>query len=1664
MFRSTAGTGKKILFVITSFLIVLMIAAKPSGSMRGIMPKSSGADLHQEDLSTPIKVSLQIDPIPLIGESATLTCNVTSSLDAPGTHVQIELPPDATLLVGSLEWNGDLAANVPLSLPVEVAFNAGGKEAISCRALRYVNEDETWGDGAVLYMTAGVETSFLGYPPETPEEGALMAQMDVPGEGDVLEGIPLVFPEVQSMVDVPSFDNIPLDQAPVSPEAVDSLTHPLTITGRFYYFNRDNVQTGIWGMLVKIANGSTGAVLAYCYPFNTSGDYSCGPFENPGSVGVRATAMTWVSYSPNSDVVAVVNPAWGTTSDMANTYTMNTSVQVFGDGTRSIGTWYVGAGVVKERAFWMHRDLGDAFRFVYNNGSQYQSTPITTGPTTLEWQDGLAPPAGNGEAYYTTHGNIHIFNDQPLSVSVVHHEYGHNIMHNVYGVDYDSLREACDPNLPHTYQALGNDGCAWNEGWATFIDLATRNDSTYRWSNGGTLDLEPPTYGTTGWENGDTVIGRVTGGLWDMYDSAKDGSDENSQAFSSMWDTYTGPPHAHNLSNYHANFVTFTDPTMSPVMAIYQNTIDYRSSPAGAFNKSSPADGAGSQPATVNLTWGTSSGASGYAYCFDTINNDTCDASWISVGTSLSSNITLPTASTTYYWEVRSRTSSSYTYAGGNPTSWRSFTTVAMPGAFDKVSPANAATNQPFSVILDWGTSSGADRYEYCYATSTTACTSWISTGTTSQATISSLTPGTTYYWQVRAVNTFNTRTANGTHWSFTVIPCYTLTTSANPSGSGSTGASPASNCSGGKYTSGTVVALTATANSGYAFSSWGGGATGTTNPVNVTMSGNKSVIAYFTPCYTVSTTVTGSGSVGVSPASNCAGGLYKGGTILTMTANPGANNVFLNWSGSLTGSTNPDTLTLMSNATVTANFKGCYALTTAVSGSGTVSVNPASNCTYGYLSGTSVTFTAMPNTGNSFANWSGAFSGSLNPKVYSITTATSVTANFLPCYSLTTSVSPLASGTVTPSPLPNCAGKYVSGTNVNLTAVPGTGRTFFNWSGSISSSSNPVALVMNANKDITANIIIVPSIPSLLAPAANALVTTYTPSLDWSDSTPNLDHYQLQVANDAAFTTLIDDQPALGASTYTPGVSLPSNSMLTWRVRAFDINGLSRGWSAVRTFRTALLAPELSTPLDAENLLNNRPTFDWDDIPGASGYTIKVSKNDLFTQLVGTYPVTASAYTPTTALPANVTLYWRVQSLGANGPSAWSATRSIVTANPPGVPALVLPASKALTTDYTPRLDWGLVTLPVGVSFGNYQVQVADNAAFTAPAVDESGLNDRLVHEYTPPADLNPNTTYYWRARSYNADGEYSAWSLVRTFRTALLPPLQSAPLDAEDLLNNRPTFDWDDVPGATGYSIQISKNSGFTLMVGTYPATLSTYTPTVNLPANKTLYWRVQTRGTNGPSVWSSARSFNTANPPGVPVLLLPANNALTTDYTPRLDWGVVTLPVGTTFDHYQVQVADNAAFDLLAVDESGLTDRLVHEYTPGTDLNANTKYYWRVRSYNADDEYSAWSLVRYFRTAVLPPVLYDPSLSGTVSQLRPAFDWGDVTGAINYTIQVSKNSTFTLMVVNATTTTVGIPSIYTPLVNLPTNITLFWRVRANGPNGPSGWSPVWDFTIMP
>ena len=72
--------------------------------------------------------------------------------------------------------------------------------------------------------------------------------------------------------------------------------------------------------------------------------------------------------------------------------------------------------------------------------------------------------------------------------------------------------------------------------------------------------------------------------------------------------------------------------------------------------------------------------------------------------------------------------------------------------------------------------------------------------------------------------------------------------------------------------------------------------------------------------------------------------------------------------------------------------------------------------------------------------------------------------------YLLSITVNPYEAGIVLKTPAPNADGTYPNGTSVKLTALPASGYHFNSWSGDLTGNTNPVTIIIDNNKNITAN------------------------------------------------------------------------------------------------------------------------------------------------------------------------------------------------------------------------------------------------------------------------------------------------------------------------------------------------------------------------------------------------------------------------------------------------------------------------------------------------------------------------------------------------------------------------------------------------------------------
>jgi uncharacterized repeat protein (TIGR02543 family) len=131
-----------------------------------------------------------------------------------------------------------------------------------------------------------------------------------------------------------------------------------------------------------------------------------------------------------------------------------------------------------------------------------------------------------------------------------------------------------------------------------------------------------------------------------------------------------------------------------------------------------------------------------------------------------------------------------------------------------------------------------------------------------------------------------------------------------------------------------------------------------------------------------------GTGTVTSAPAGiNCGSTCshsFSSGTVVTLSAAASTGSVFTGWSGGGCSGTGTCHVTMNAATTVTASFALAHTLTVSKggTGSGTVTSSPSgiscgTACSAAFAAGGSVTLTATPASGSTFAGWSGGCTGS---------------------------------------------------------------------------------------------------------------------------------------------------------------------------------------------------------------------------------------------------------------------------------------------------------------------------------------------------------------------------------------------------------------------------------------------------------------------------------------------------------------------------------------------------------------------------------------------------------------------------------------------------------------------------------------------------------------
>lgn len=858
----------------------------------------------------------------------------------------------------------------------------------------------------------------------------------------------------------------------------------------------------------------------------------------------------------------------------------------------------------------------------------------------------------------------------------------------------------------------------------------------------------------------------------------------------------------------------------------------------------SPSNGSVNQPTTPTLTWNPVSSANTYRLQVSTSSSFASMLIDDSTITSTSREVGPLSQGTTYSWRVSAKND-----AGSSAfSSTRTFTTVPPPpDQTILASPADGATNQPTTLTLSWNGVSRAQTYRLQVSTSASFASTIVDDSTLSGTSmqVDALAANTQYYWRVSAKNAGGSGPSSNT-WSFT-------TTEAVPSPPAAPVLSSPSNGAGGVSRSPIL--------------SWSASAGATSYQLQV--SGASNFGSFVTDRSGLSST----SSMVEGLAENTtyhwrvraynAGGAGDWSTAWSFTTDlsapsapmlttPAHGSVEVPTDPVLSWSTSAEAWTYRLQVSTNSSFVSTVFDDPTLSTSSKQIGPLANNTTYYWR----VNATNSAGTGpwSDISRFTTAPPpppppSQTSPENGSPRQPTVVTLEWGPIAGAK-SYDLLVSKTTTYS---TTEVSDTSLTEPSRQVGPLANNTTYYWrvrakNGGGSSSWSPS---WNFTTEPQSQ-----SGPTLTSPNNGASDQPTSLVLRWNGESGAIS-YHVQVSTSSVFTTTVFNNSTVSGTSQQIG-PLTNGVTYYWRVRS-NFLLVSGDWSNVWSFTTVPLAPSTPTLLVPSNGSTGEPatiSLEWSSVTGASSYHLQLSTSNTFGTTIINDSVLAGPSTQVGPLANNTLYYWRVRSKNSGGTSSWSATwnfRTVITT--PAAPTLSTPPPNSVNQSTTPVLQWNGVTGAI-----DYQLQVAPNSAFSSPLT-----NDTIVTATSLTiGPLASGSSYYWRVRARNSGGP-GAWSTVWSFATGgtagSAPSLTSPPNNA----TNRPTtltVQWNSVPGAAAYHLQVATSSSFGSPL-INDTTLTTSSSLIGPLAQSTqYYWRVRAKSESRWSSFSSTWSFSTGS----------------------------------------------------------------------------------------------------------------------------------------------------------------------------------------------------------
>ena len=410
---------------------------------------------------------------------------------------------------------------------------------------------------------------------------------------------------------------------------------------------------------------------------------------------------------------------------------------------------------------------------------------------------------------------------------------------------------------------------------------------------------------------------------------------------------------------------------------------------------------------------------------------------------------------------------------------------------------------------------------------------------------------------------------------------------------------------------------------------------------------------------------------------------------------------------------------------------------------------------------------------------------------------------------------------------------------------------------------------------------------------------------------------------------------------------------------------------------------------------------------------------------------------------------------------SAYSNIVSIPALQALATPTLISPSGAVATN--TPTFTWNSVAS--ATSYTLYRDDTKTSTLYNASTLGCSA-GPPAICSITPATAIPAGSIVGWIVNATNTAGS-SPWTTPNyIIYSGPVPAAPTLVSPSGAVATNTPTFTWNSVANATGYTLyrDDTKTSTLynasTLGCSAGPPAICSITPATAIPAGSIVGWIVNATNTAGSSPWTAPNYIIYSGPvPAAPTLVSPSGAIATP--TPKFTWNSVAN--ATSYTLYRDDTKTSTLYNASTLGCSAGPPATC-SITPATVIPTGSIVGWIVNATNTagSSPWTAPNYIIYSGPVPAAPTLVSPS--GAVATNTPTFTWNSVANASGYTLYRDDTKTSTLYDASALGCSAGPPAIcsITPATAIPAGSTVGWIVNATNTAGSSPWTTPNFFSV--